>query len=297
ENQTYTIAAADGYTIEDVLVDGQSVGAVTSYTFSNVTEGHSINATFSEIIVIPECFAVTDLTARVEAYGIVLSWNAAENAISYEIYRNGVRIATETNTSTIDMQGHEGDTYYIITNCANGGTSEVSETATAAAEPSCNAITDLVARVEAYGIVLSWNAAENATSYDIFCNGNWISTTSGTSYIDMQGHEGDTYYIITNCANGGTSDASDTAVATITAITDAETNISVYPNPASDMVLISADENITRIEIVSITGQILHTEEVNSDRIECNIENITAGTYIIRVFGNTNVYLKKLIVK
>ncbi|MBQ2075875.1 MAG: T9SS type A sorting domain-containing protein, partial [Bacteroidales bacterium] len=90
---------------------------------------------------------------------------------------------------------------------------------------------------------------------------------------------------------------SETAIATITGIDEIASSISVYPNPASDIVTISADEAITHIEIVSITGQTLRTEEVNSDRIDCNIESIPAGTYLIRIFGNTNVYVKKLVIK
>ena len=46
-SQTFVITAATGYAIADVLVDGVSVGALTSYTFSNVTENHSIAASFS----------------------------------------------------------------------------------------------------------------------------------------------------------------------------------------------------------------------------------------------------------
>ncbi len=45
---TYTITPADGYEIKDVLVDGKSVGAVTSYTFTNVTEKHTISAVFAK---------------------------------------------------------------------------------------------------------------------------------------------------------------------------------------------------------------------------------------------------------
>src|SRR5204863_293501 len=41
-NQTFTIAAAAGYHIADVLVDGVSAGAVASYTFTNVTASHTI---------------------------------------------------------------------------------------------------------------------------------------------------------------------------------------------------------------------------------------------------------------
>ena len=45
-DQTFTITPNNGYHIEDVLVDGVSVGAVSTYTFSNVTANHIIHATF-----------------------------------------------------------------------------------------------------------------------------------------------------------------------------------------------------------------------------------------------------------
>ena len=47
ENQTFKITPNEGYHINDVLVDGKSVGAVTEYKFENVTEAHKIHATFA----------------------------------------------------------------------------------------------------------------------------------------------------------------------------------------------------------------------------------------------------------
>lgn len=42
----FTIKPDSGYRIADVLVDGKSVGAVNTYTFSDVTAAHTISATF-----------------------------------------------------------------------------------------------------------------------------------------------------------------------------------------------------------------------------------------------------------
>lgn len=47
--QTYTITADENYVIADVLVDGESVGAVESYTFESVEADHSIQATFEKV--------------------------------------------------------------------------------------------------------------------------------------------------------------------------------------------------------------------------------------------------------
>ncbi|MFZ2555532.1 MAG: peptidoglycan-binding protein, partial [Minisyncoccia bacterium] len=45
-NQTFEMTPDSGFVVDDVLVDGASVGAVTTYTFSNVTAAHTISATF-----------------------------------------------------------------------------------------------------------------------------------------------------------------------------------------------------------------------------------------------------------
>lgn len=47
-DRIFTITADEGYIIADVKVDGVSVGAVESYTFTNVTEDHSIEASFEK---------------------------------------------------------------------------------------------------------------------------------------------------------------------------------------------------------------------------------------------------------
>jgi hypothetical protein len=46
DSQTYTITPDTDFTVASVTVDGSSVTATTSYTFTNVTANHTINATF-----------------------------------------------------------------------------------------------------------------------------------------------------------------------------------------------------------------------------------------------------------
>jgi len=46
-NQTFSISPNAGFSIKDVLKDNSSIGAVSSYTFSNVTANHTIHAQFN----------------------------------------------------------------------------------------------------------------------------------------------------------------------------------------------------------------------------------------------------------
>lgn len=59
-NKTFTMKPAEGYQVADVLVDGESVGAVSSYTFKNVREKHTIEVTFSELAPTPDETGVSD---------------------------------------------------------------------------------------------------------------------------------------------------------------------------------------------------------------------------------------------
>ncbi|MGE4214960.1 MAG: S-layer homology domain-containing protein, partial [Anaerotignaceae bacterium] len=48
-DKTFTITPNKGYEVKDVLVDGESVGNVTEYTFDEVSKAHTITASFEEV--------------------------------------------------------------------------------------------------------------------------------------------------------------------------------------------------------------------------------------------------------
>ncbi len=48
-DKSFTITPDTGYSINDVLVDGSSIGPENSYTFTNVTQDHTITATFTSV--------------------------------------------------------------------------------------------------------------------------------------------------------------------------------------------------------------------------------------------------------
>jgi len=61
-SQSFTITPSSGYKVADVKVNGTSVGAVSSYTFSNVTSNQTISATFT-----------TTTTSTISSYTITAS--------------------------------------------------------------------------------------------------------------------------------------------------------------------------------------------------------------------------------
>lgn len=53
QDQSFSIVPEEGYTVAGVIVDGIPVGAVNSYTFTNVSSNHTISVTFKLIEVTP----------------------------------------------------------------------------------------------------------------------------------------------------------------------------------------------------------------------------------------------------
>ena len=48
ENITFEFTPDTGYLVDDVIVDGVSIGNLSSYTFNNVNSNHTIEVTFKE---------------------------------------------------------------------------------------------------------------------------------------------------------------------------------------------------------------------------------------------------------
>ena len=53
-NQTFTITPDKGYAVSDVKIDGESIGAVKSYTFENVSRTHTIEVIFMKANSTPQ---------------------------------------------------------------------------------------------------------------------------------------------------------------------------------------------------------------------------------------------------
>jgi hypothetical protein len=78
-SQSYTITPSTGYRIAGVLVDGASVGAVASYTFSAVTANHAISAQFEFVNQAPTADAGPDQAANEGQQVILSGLNSMDN--------------------------------------------------------------------------------------------------------------------------------------------------------------------------------------------------------------------------
>ena len=78
---------------------------------------------------------------------------------------------------------------------------------------------------------------------------------------------------------------------------DVEANVSIYPNPASDVLNVVANTNIKRVRIINFIGQIMFDNNVNNSSININTSAYQSGVYIISVETSNGVITEKITIK
>ncbi len=77
---------------------------------------------------------------------------------------------------------------------------------------------------------------------------------------------------------------------------DKQYSFSAYPNPANDVLNIySEEENIKTVELITSQGQILFQQKLISTKsVVLNLSNYTAGLYFVKITGEKNTVVKKV---
>lgn len=148
--------------------------------------------------------------------GVKISWNALENAKSYQIARRtpntewSVLTKGITGTSYIDETAEEGVTYYYTVYGLNGNfgssVSDETKSITCYRVPEDVSLTSLVNT--AVGVRLRWNEVENADVYRVYRRtqeGSWELLSrhiTGTTCIDKTAQTGKKYYYAVRAQNG-----------------------------------------------------------------------------------------------
>ena len=81
--------------------------------------------------------------------------------------------------------------------------------------------------------------------------------------------------------------ASDIEVAG--AVNDAfAANTEVYPNPSQSTLTITNLTDVERIELISITGQTILSENVTEDVVNLNLESVASGIYMLKLVSQSD---------
>ncbi len=226
---------AAGFTITAYTDTGLTNGTTYYYRVAAVNGGGTSGMS-NEASATPEPSAPaapTGLTATAGNASVSLTWAASAGASSYSVYRGTAAgsesttpIATGVGTTSYSNTGLTNGTayYYRVAAVNSGGTSGMSNEASATPEPSAPAApAGLTATAGNASVSLTWATSAGASSYSVYrgtASGGESTTPiaagpTSTAYTDTGLTNGTTYYYRVAAVNsGGTSGMSNEASAT-----------------------------------------------------------------------------------
>lgn len=106
--------------------------------------------------------------------------------------------------------------------------------------------------------------------------------------------DGATYYGVLVNENGCISLPTAVTVNLYLGVNDLDiSKLTIYPNPTTDKVFIEYKESIDKVEVYSVLGQKVIESTQNSSRVEVDLQALSSGTYMIKIYvGNDNQLIK-----
>lgn len=139
-----------------------------------------------------------------------------------------------------------------------------------------------------------WQTSTGANFQDVVDAGQYSGATTATlnvSGITMANNNQSFRCIVTggNCTDTSSGALLYVFPAGVQSVS--KNNISISPNPASNVITINADEKIGHVEIFNMVGQKVFSQQYNSDNVSLDISGFAKGVYIIKV---NDSYMQKL---
>lgn len=126
-------------------------------------------------------------------------------------------------------------------------------------------------------------------------------TVSGVGTTEIPVRFGFRYYVTSGGLNGNNSDiigidtfSVDRTTLGVTDEVAKNTNISIYPNPATDFVSIKSESKINNVEVFDVSGRKVQVK-LNDNKLD--VRNLNSGTYLITIETKEGKTTEKFIKK
>ena len=74
-------------------------------------------------------------------------------------------------------------------------------------------------------------------------------------------------------------------------------NMVVYPNPVTNVLIISGETTISKVVVVNLLGQSIIAQDANDEEVSINMESLGAGTYFVQVHALSGAMTSFKVVK
>ena len=277
--------------VTETTYKAEGLNSYTEYSFViKSVDGDEVSFASSELYARTKDIPVgtpSNLVAKATGSSTVaLTWDAAENALAYNIYEivsgNAAKIATSSET-TYTVTGLSANTPYFFAVAAVRNEQESERTLTVSVITNDlvpGAPYNLVATTfDASSIGLTWSEGENATGYNVYRDGTLVGNSTGLLYVDRDLVQGTQYcYTVKSVRGTIESEPSDQACATTDGTKPvppvAPKNLTVVPASTTSVKLVwGAVGNATSYNVYQGEEKIATTELPSY-----TVENLNADT-------------------
>ena len=290
--------------------------AETEYSFvvkavSNVGESAASNVATATTLAppAPQVPAAPVVTGSFEGDKVILEWEAVEGAFAYNLYYGGNLLAGPFEDLVVEIQVPEEGTYcFTVTALNEVGESKHSEevcvTVTAPEDMEAPAAPVLEATLDGNKAILSWEAVEGATYYDVYIG----STPEQAQYLGTATMEdlpislelpepGEYCFFVVAYNLVGASEPSNVACVNYgEGVEENEASFNIYPNPVSDRLVIETEANIEAVTIYTVTGVVVYSEvDFNNNTID--VSDFANGVYVMKVRTENGEAVQRFIKK
>lgn len=185
---------------------------------------------------------------------------------------------------TLIYQGTTGNTQFEV-NCGSSPSGEL------------DPVENLTAELNGNIVVLTWEAPENAISYNVYRNGILIGEEiEETRFEDEIDTEATYNYSVTAVYVDGESLPTNVTAVVDLGVEESEANFSIYPNPASSMLYINAGNAEYSYAIFNGMGQQIANGTAEGE-VRINVSSMAKGVYFIRITNGTQTSMQKVVVE
>jgi hypothetical protein len=116
------------------------------------------------------------------------------------------------------------------------------------------------------------------SSYQWYLNGNSIEGETNQTYLPTQAGD----YTVEISDGNGCSSISEPYNWITVGIAELEFDLSVYPNPFNNQLVIVSDAAIQLVEIIDLSGRLVFCFQPNASRVELDTEDWANGVYFLQ---------------
>ena len=163
---------------------------------------------------------------------------------------------------------------------------------------SLDPVLNLEAAVNGNMVNLTWDAPTGATAYIIYRDGEEVGNQASTSFADIVSDGIYNYSVVATDGNGRFSAPENVAVSVGTVSVEENTleNVSIYPNPANNMLTIDGGNAEYTYTMYNGMGQIVANGKTQGvERV--NVSDMAKGVYFLRLTTGTQVRVDKVVVE